>query len=719
MRGVLDREPWAHRLLRLREGVEQRLIAFAGRDALKFCGPQPIRRVGSTLLEVGRHVTTPGGKESDRAVRQLDRRNAWMWGLTALLTIVLGLALAVVYLTQVSETTADFFPARETRGLLAAGLCGIIGLFCLYVLLKQREMLRLRTQLFEARLQEESVRSRLLGLSALLEGIPAAALQVDLKAVLETLAEHVRATLHADQVSVMLITPGTADLECRAVVGQDAAFVRGARVKLGSGVAGWVALHNRPLILNHDEMILRFPTQQKTGRDITSALCLPLAVRDQPLGVLNVNRLGPAPPFTEEDSSLLGVFTAHAALAIQRALERHQDEREQQRQKMEALGRLAGGVAHDFNNLLTVILGHASALARRLEDHRHVRDAIQKIRAAAESCASLTRQLLAFGGKQIVQPQALDLNACVTGVTELLQRLIRENIRISIALAPDAGFVHADRSQVEQVILNLVLHARDAMPGGGVLTIETATVVVDASEAEALGGIAPGPYAVLSVGDTGSGMDPESLPHVFEPFFTTKSASGSVGIGLATVHAIVTQSGGQISVTSKPEGGSTFQIHFPRTAKRARPPRPSGEPAGLVEGRNILLVEDDQAVRALAHECLELSGYRVTSAGDGAEAIRISEHSVEAIDLLLTDVIMPGLSGRQLAERFRTARPTMKVLYMSGYTGDELDQHGVARPGTAFLQKPFTLEGLSAKVREILAEPSEPTDQVAPFDAAA
>jgi signal transduction histidine kinase/ActR/RegA family two-component response regulator len=649
-------------------------------------------------------------KGFEHAVRQLDRRNAWMWCLAALVMFLLGLAVATVYMTQAAEGFLSPFPAPETRGLLAAGLCGIVALFCLYVLLKQGEMQRLRGQLFEIRVREETVRSRLLGLSALLDGIPAVAAQVDLESMLETLAEHVRSTLGADQVSIMLITPGTAELECRAVVGQDAAFVRGARARVGSGIAGWVAEHNRPLVLNHDEMITQFPSHQKPGRDIASALCIPLAVNDAPLGVLNINRLGPATQFTDEDAALLGVFAAHAAIAIQHVLERHHSEREQQRQKMEALGRLAGGVAHDFNNLLTVILGYASALAAQSEPRHPTREAAEKIRNAAESCAALTRQLLAFGHKQVLHPEVLDLNGCITGVAELMRRTIRENVEVSIALSPDAGSVLGDRSQLEQVIVSLALHARDAMPGGGVLAIETAGCDVDAAEAESLGGVAPGPYAVLSVRDTGGGMAPEALAHVFEPFFAPGTGFAGGGIGLASVHGIVTQIGGEISVTSDPGRGTEFRVYLPRDSKPARAGRLSDEPASLAEGHNVLLVEDDDVVRTLTAEILELSGFKVFSARHGADAIAISERCVEPIDLLLTDIIMPGMSGAELAHLLRAARPRMKVLYMSGYTGDEIDRLGVTSPGTAFLQKPFTLEALTARVQEALAQSSGAAD---------
>ena len=367
-------------------------------------------------------------------------------------------------------------------------------------------------------------------------------------------------------------------------------------------------------------------------------------------------------------------------------------------QKMGALGRLAGGVAHDFNNLLTAILGHCG-LALQEGDPSDPRGRhIEGIRKAAERAAGLTRQLLAFSRRQALQPVAIDLRALVADMEGLLKQLLGEAIELVNAVDPVVGRIRADRSQMEQVILNLAVNGRDAMPHGGRLVIE-------ASNADLPTTSAPSPhgrFVRLAIRDTGCGMDRETLSHLFEPFFTTKPPGKGTGLGLATVYGIVTQSGGAVRVESEPGKGTTVEIRFPRTVEPAREagsaatgPRGGGREA-------LLLVEDEESVRSLAKEVLQKSGYSVLEARDGTEAVRLCSNPALPIDLLLTDVVMPVMSGREVAERVLRLRPGIKVLYMSGYTDSAVFHHGVQRSETELLEKPFTPDDLSRKVREVL-----------------
>jgi signal transduction histidine kinase len=658
--------------------------------------------------------------QEESKLQRLERCNLWMWVLAALLMVSLGVAVATVYLSQITEAAQGPFPAPETRGLLAGGLCGVLALFCLYVILKQQEMQRLRAQLYATGLREESLRSRLFGLSSLLEGIAGLGGQVDLEAVLQTLAEHVRDALRADQSSIMLLHAESQELRCRAVAGLDREFVRGASVKLGEGIAGWVAAHNEARVLNQGDFRPLPGSAPKRGRSIHTALCVPLAVRERVIGVLNINRLEHGPVFTDEDARLITVFAAHAAIAIEHILERETDERTRRAQKLEALGRLAGGVAHDFNNLLTVILGHLEQVLDGLGADHALRTGAEKARDAAERCALLTRQLLAFGSKHVVRPQTLDLNADVAAMADLLRRVIPEDISLVTRLSPDLGWISADPGQIEQVILNLTLNARDAMPDGGTLTIETANADLEAGEGPGRPPVAPGRYVTLRVSDTGTGMDPEVCERIFEPFYTTKGRDRGTGLGLATVYAVVKQSGGEISVYSEPGCGTVFQMWLPRVeaAPRSAPrPRPLGA-AGSGPAR-VLLVEDEDAVRELTREILEMGGYTVIEARNGLDAMAQAAACPDEIDLILTDVVMPQMSGREVVERLCPQRARMRVMFMSGYTGDVLDRLTLANPTLTFLQKPFTPQGLLLRVQQALAGPppagelSEPTPAAA------
>ncbi len=399
-----------------------------------------------------------------------------------------------------------------------------------------------------------------------------------------------------------------------------------------------------------------------------------------------------------EDGHLVRVWGTQRDVTDQR----HLEEQFRQSQKMEAVGQLAGGIAHDFNNLLTAILGNAQLLLRDLPAGDAKRGDVEEIRKASERAASLTRQLLAYSRRQMLQPVVLDLNVVVAEMDKMLRRLIGEHIALATVLAPDLGRVRADPNQIEQVIVNLAVNARDAMTEGGKLTIETANIDLDEPFAQTHLGSLPGPYAMLAVTDSGTGMDGTVRAHLFEPFFTTKEVGKGTGLGLATVYGIVKQSDGYISVYSEPGHGSSFKIYLPRITAPAGPAG-AAQKTGAERGtETVLVVEDEPAVLTLSRRALEAHGYVVLAASDAAAAMRIVERHGGTIHLLVTDVVMPGLSGRELADRLTSRRPGIRVLYMSGYPGDAVVQHGALPLGSAFLQKPFSADGLARKVRDVL-----------------
>jgi PAS domain S-box-containing protein len=373
-----------------------------------------------------------------------------------------------------------------------------------------------------------------------------------------------------------------------------------------------------------------------------------------------------------------------------------------QAQKMEAVGRLAGGIAHDFNNLLTVISGYVDLMQGQVEPGTQLSRGLKEIREAADRAALLTKQLLAFSRRQVLQPRVIDLNKVVTGLESLLKRLIGEDIMLVTSLSREAAHVMIDQGQIEQVIVNLAVNARDAMPKGGRLDIETEIFNVDEKIAMEYPSLNPGPHVMMVVSDTGIGMDKETQSRIFEPFYTTKEIGKGTGLGLSTVYGIITQSGGSVSVDSHPGGGTTFEILFPLSEK---PPAEIKEHAAAGEssgGETILVVEDEPVLLELVSEVLGSHGYRVLPAGNADEALRLCRSGSVPVHLLVTDVVMPGMSGRDLAELVAAAHPGTRFLFMSGYPEDYLGHHGVMESGTAFLQKPFMPDHLLRKVREVL-----------------
>src|SRR5579863_3855332 len=406
-------------------------------------------------------------------------------------------------------------------------------------------------------------------------------------------------------------------------------------------------------------------------------------------------------PLRTAEGELQGAICMALDITDRRQLE----EQLRQAQKMEAVGRLAGGIAHDFNNLLMVIQGYADLMTERLAEGDPLRRNAEQIQTASQRATSLTRQLLAFSRKQMLAPKVLSIQSVVTEMEKILRRLIGEDVQLETSSVPDLGLVKADRSQIEQVILNLAVNARDAMPEGGRLTIETANVDLDESFSHSSVMLAPGPYVMLAVTDNGCGMDTETQTHIFEPFFTTKEKGKGTGLGLATVYGIVKQSGGYVWVYSEPGRGTSFKVYLPRVWDEPTMPGRDRRIEGqrLPQGtETVLLVEDEKGVRELAREYLEMTGYTVIEAENGHTALELAALHSGPIHLLMTDVVMPGISGRELTERVKSIRPDIRVLFMSGYTDQAVVHHGILETDAVLLQKPFTVAALAAKLRDIL-----------------
>jgi signal transduction histidine kinase/ActR/RegA family two-component response regulator len=457
---------------------------------------------------------------------------------------------------------------------------------------------------------------------------------------------------------------------------------------------------------------------------IHSLLFVAVRVSGESIGLLSLVRFrGSSPPFTEQDRELAQALADHAALAISNArllqsvrlqlVERERaeqalrttEEQLRQAQKMEAIGRLAGSVAHDFNNLLSVILSYSALLLKDLKAVDPIRNDIESIRKAGERAADLTRQLLAFSRQQVLAPRLVRLNDVVRDAEKMLGRLLGEDIELVTHYAPQLPMVRVDPGQIDQVILNLAINARDAMPEGGKLSIETKEVLLDASYTTEHFGVVPGPHVMLAISDTGIGMDKATQARIFEPFFTTKELGKGTGLGLSTVFGIVKQSGGNIWVYSEPGGGTTFKVYFPVGEGTETEPVERVEPTTLDGTETVLLVEDQDDVRLVAQEILRRRGYHVILARNAGEALLTCERHPRTIHLLLTDVVMPQMSGRELAERLSAVRPEMRVLYMSGYTENAIVHHGILDSGIHYLQKPLVPDILARRVREVLDAP--------------
>ncbi|MGH8120992.1 MAG: ATP-binding protein, partial [Gammaproteobacteria bacterium] len=383
---------------------------------------------------------------------------------------------------------------------------------------------------------------------------------------------------------------------------------------------------------------------------------------------------------------------------------RNIEEQLRQAQKMEAIGRLTGGIAHDFNNLLTAIIGFSDMCLQSPELDASNREYINEVKNAGMRAADLTRQLLAFSRKQVIAPVVLDLNGVVSGMEKMLRRLIVENIRLVLKLDPSLKSVNADASQQEQIVMNLVINARDAMPNGGELMIQTSNVELDKNYAALHPEVKAGPYVMLAISDTGTGIKPEDQTHIFEPFFTTKEKGKGTGLGLATTYGIVKQSGGYIYLYSELGIGTTFRVYLPpaELADSLGGVLPETRQLLSRNHETILLVEDENNVRSLAHMILKSCGYNILEAESGDAALRLCEQHQGPIHLLLSDVIMPGMNGQELASHLMPGYPDMRVLYVSGYTDDVITHQGILTEGTVFLSKPFTSEALARKVHEVL-----------------
>lgn len=398
-----------------------------------------------------------------------------------------------------------------------------------------------------------------------------------------------------------------------------------------------------------------------------------------------------------------GGHKAQLAVVMDITGRRQLEDQLRQAQKMEAVGMLAGGVAHDFNNLLTIITGYSQLILNNLRPDDANRHSVEQIMRAGERAAALTKQLLAFSRRQVLQPRVLELNRLVGGLTAMLQRLIGEDVDLRLVLRPEVGRVHADPGQIEQVLMNLVINARDAMPKGGTLTVETANVELDHDYASRHLEVKSGPYVMLAVSDNGTGMNEATLARLFEPFFTTKGAGKGTGLGLSTVFGIVKQSGGSVRVYSEPGHGTSVKVFLPRVDRPVAALESEAQRKTVRRGHEtILLVEDDDMVRNLVRETLERDGYTVLDANNPIEARRLADQFRHTIHLLITDVVMPKISGRELADQLTRKRPNLKVLYMSGYTDSAIASSGVLQREVAFLQKPFTPVSLTEKVREVI-----------------
>jgi len=509
--------------------------------------------------------------------------------------------------------------------------------------------------------------------------------------------------------SVLLAEEKTKRLIFHYVVGESADQLRGTSISWDQGIAGAVFFSGRAEIIPAVRQDPRHhtATDSLTGYESRDMIVVPLKRHGgTPIGVIEVLNKATG-QVSRDDLDVLVVIASIAAAAIERTnnaeVLRHKDVQLQQSQKMEAMGRLAGGVAHDFNNLLTVMRGFSEMIVGSLDPSVAGRKYAEEVLKAAERASGLTRQLLAFSRKQVLEPRVIDLNGIISNLEKILRQLIGKDTNLSTKLDPNLGWVKADPSQIEQVILNLSVNAHDAMSEGGSLIIETANTELDERFARQSADLRPGPYVLLSVSDTGTGMDQATLAKLFEPFFTTKAPGKGTGLGLSIIYGIVKQSHGHVAVTSKMGCGTTFKIYLPQVEA----PDSDVDVAGLAPtvatgSETILVVDDEEQVRSLESGVLQSSGYKVLSVGNGQEALKVLRESSQAIHLLVTDINMPIMNGRELARLAASLHPSMRVLFTSGHP----DEAQISSAGTAgktnFLQKPFTKDSLLHRIRECL-----------------
>jgi two-component system, cell cycle sensor histidine kinase and response regulator CckA len=556
---------------------------------------------------------------------------------------------------------------------------------------------------------------------------------LNIEEVYERFAEEVRRVLPFDRVSVNTMNPDRTSITIAYAFGIKVGPIQvGDALPLDDPFKENI-VNRRSSVLNQtedeSELAKGYPNLVPHFRaGLRSMMTVPLISKDEVIGILHIQSLKPN-AYTESDVRLaerVGNEIAGAIANAQLFAERKQaeegkallQEQLRQSQKMESIGQLAGGVAHDFNNILTVIHGYSELVINSLDPTNPIREDVKEIKAAAERASGLTRQLLAFSRKQVLQPKVIDLNALVSNMVKMLRRMISEGIELNTLWADDLGRVKADQGQIEQVMLNLAVNARDAMPNGGKLTIETADVELDQDYADLHLSVVPGSYVMLSVSDTGVGMTPEVRERVLEPFFTTKEKGKGTGLGLSTVYGIVKQSGGNIWIYSEPGQGSTFKIYLPRVEEEVDSMLQSSVVGNKPQqgSETILLVEDEKMVRNLALTILKRQGYNVLEAEDGEMALRIvQKHNGNPIHLVLTDVVMPGMSGHELSDHLKAQCPEMKVIFMSGYTDESIiEKHGLMAPGINFIQKPFQPDALVRKIRSVLDRPRPRQGQQVP-----
>jgi signal transduction histidine kinase/CheY-like chemotaxis protein len=493
------------------------------------------------------------------------------------------------------------------------------------------------------------------------------------------------------------------DAECRSMSGNRTAHTLLQR-EPGKNLSKSASEGERPANFRAMKDGIEIPPQELP---VQKAAATGQPVRNYELDVVfedgaTLNLLADAVPMLDEDGRPRGAVGILSDITELKRAER----RLRESQKLESLGLLAGGVAHDFNNLLTLINCYAEFIVNGLPKNDPLRKDASQIQRAGERAAALTGQLLAFSRKQVIQPRPLNLNAIIAETEDMLRRLVGEDIELMVSLNPRLGQVLADPGQMHQILMNLAANARDAMPDGGELFIETSNVEIDGKFAAQHPETAPGPYVLLTVTDTGQGMDQATAMQIFEPFFTTKGLGSGTRLGLATVYGIVRQNSGWIGVQSEPGKGASFQIYLPRISAVPSPePLRESAPATLTGGETVLIVEDQKEVLQLARTTLESYGYRVLEAAHAEEAILVSGGYPGPIDILVTDVVLPGMNGRELAGRLIASRPAMKVLFVSGYAGDVIAHRGVLDSGLEYLPKPFSPDGLAAKIREVLGPP--------------